>query len=142
MQVDKTILNTRGEAVDLASVVQGDRLVVSLTLIPERQAMASYVIADLLPAGFEIEGVLTAEDGAPNGPYAFLGELSYPQIAEARDDRFVAAIESRRGRSERFAYVVRAVTAGEFAMPGVVAEDMYMPDVTARSASSRVAIRP
>lgn len=142
LRVEKSILNTRGEAVDLASVVQGDRLIISLTLIPERQAMASYVIADLLPAGFEIEGVLTAEDGAPNGPYAFLGELSYPQVAEARDDRFVAAIESRGGRTERFAYVVRAVTAGEFALPGAVAEDMYRPDVTARSESSRVAIRP
>ena len=142
LRVEKSILNTRGEAVDLASVVQGDRLIISLTLIPERQAMASYVIADLLPAGFEIEGVLTAEDGVPNGPYAFLGELSYPQVAEARDDRFVAAIESRGGRTERFAYVVRAVTVGEFALPGAVAEDMYRPDVTARSESSRVAIRP
>lgn len=142
LQVDKAVLNMRGEAADLASVAQGDRLVISLTLTPERQAMASYVIADLLPAGFEIEGVLESEDGAPRGPYAFLGELSYPQIAEARDDRFIAAIESRRGRTERFAYVVRAVTAGEFALPGAVAEDMYRPDVTARSASSRVAIRP
>jgi uncharacterized protein YfaS (alpha-2-macroglobulin family) len=142
LRVEKSILNIRGEVVDPASVVQGDRLVISLTLTPERQAMASYVIADLLPAGFEIEGVLDAEDGAPNGPYAFLGELSYPQVAEARDDRFVAAIESRGGRTERFAYVVRAVTAGEFALPGAVAEDMYRPDVTARSESSRVAIRP
>lgn len=142
LRVDKSVLNMRGEAVDLASVAQGDRLIISLTLTPERQALASYIIADLLPAGFEIEGVLDPEDGGPNGPYAFLGELSYPQIAEARDDRFIAAIDSRRGRTERFAYVVRAVTAGEFALPGVVAEDMYRPDVTARSASSRVAIRP
>jgi len=142
LRLEKTILNTRGETVDPASVVQGDRLVISLELTPERQAMASYVIADLLPAGFEIEGVLTAGDGAPDGPYAFLGELSYPQVAEARDDRFVAAIESRSGRTERFAYVVRAVTAGEFALPGAVAEDMYRPDVTARTGSGRLAIRP
>ncbi|WBQ11734.1 alpha-2-macroglobulin family protein [Hyphomonadaceae bacterium BL14] len=142
LRLEKTILNTRGETVDPASVVQGDRLVISLELTPERQAMASYVIADLLPAGFEIEGVLTAGDGAPDGPYAFLGELSYPQVAEARDDRFVAAIESRSGRTERFAYVVRPVTAGEFALPGAVAEDMYRPDVTARTGSGRLAIRP
>ncbi len=142
LRVDKAVLDMRGEAVDLASVAQGQRLVISLTLSPERQALASYVIADLLPAGFEIEGVLDPADGAPGGPYAFLGELSYPQIAEARDDRFVAAIESRRGRTERFAYVVRAVTAGEFAIPGAVAEDMYRPDVTARSESSRLTVRP
>jgi uncharacterized protein YfaS (alpha-2-macroglobulin family) len=142
LRVAKAVLDMRGEAADLSTVAQGDRLVISLTLTPERQALASYVIADLLPAGFEIEGILDPEDGAPGGPYAFLGVLSQPQIAEARDDRFIAAIDSRRGRTERFAYVVRAVTAGEFALPGVVAEDMYMPDVTARSASSRVAIRP
>lgn len=142
LRVDKALLDMRGEAVDPSAVVQGDRLVISLTLTPERQAMASYVIADLLPAGFEIEGVLDPEDGAPGGPYAFLGELSYPQIAEARDDRFIAAIESRRGRTERFAYMVRAVTAGEFALPGAVAEDMYRPDVTARTPSGRLTVRP
>ena len=38
------------------------------------------------------------------------------------------------------AYVVRAVTPGEFAMPGVVAEDMYRPDVFARSRAGRVTI--
>ena len=38
------------------------------------------------------------------------------------------------------AYVVRAVTPGDFAMPGVVVEDMYRPTVFARSAPGRVTI--
>ena len=61
------------------------------------------------------------------------------KIAEARDDRYVAAIDLR-GEPRRLAYLVRAVTPGDFAMPGAVAEDMYRPAVFARSASGRVAI--
>ncbi|MEE2879658.1 MAG: hypothetical protein VX593_11685, partial [Pseudomonadota bacterium] len=59
--------------------------------------------------------------------------------AEARDDRFVAAIDVRSD-PVRLAYVVRAVTPGAFAMPGVNAEDMYRLDVFARSAPGRVTI--
>ncbi|MCC5996363.1 MAG: alpha-2-macroglobulin family protein [Oceanicaulis sp.] len=140
--LNKQVFTPGGQPADLSAAAQGDRLVVRLELTPERQALASYAIADLLPAGFEIEAVLEAADGAPDGAYAFLGELSAPQIAEARDDRFVAAIESRRGRTERFAYVVRTVTPGDYAMPGAVAEDMYRPDVTARTASGRLIVRP
>ncbi|KAA5800954.1 alpha-2-macroglobulin family protein [Alkalicaulis satelles] len=140
LDLEKQVFTVFGDAADLSAVSQGDRLVVLIELSPVRQALASYAIADLLPAGFEIEGLLEPSDGAPDGPYAFLGDLSYAQVTEARDDRFVAAIESRRGRTERFAYLVRAVTPGDFALPGAVAEDMYRPDVTARTGSSRLVI--
>jgi len=142
LQVEKRITDTAGRLAGLDRLSQGDRLVVAIELTPERRALASYVVADLLPAGFEIEAVLERRDGAPGGPYAFLGELSVPSIAEARDDRFVAAIDARGGQTQRFAYLVRVVTPGAFAMPGAAAEDMYRPDVFARSAPGQVVIRP
>ncbi|MGJ3231613.1 MAG: alpha-2-macroglobulin family protein [Oceanicaulis sp.] len=142
LRLEKTITDTAGRPVN-STVSQGDRLVVALTLRPERAALSSYGIDDLLPAGFEIEAGLPPLDGVPHGAYAFLGELDTLQIAEARDDRFVAALEARRepnGNPVRLAYLVRAVTPGDFALPGAVAEDMYKPEVFARTGAGRVRV--
>ncbi|WP_233245030.1 hypothetical protein, partial [Caulobacter sp. HMWF009] len=40
------------------------------------------------------------------------------------------------------AYVARAVTPGEFFLPGAVAKDMYRPAIQARSESGRTVIAP
>ncbi len=98
------------------------------------------VVADLLPAGFEIEAVLRPEDAGPSGPYSFLGELGYLDIAEARDDRFVASVDLFDQRRVTMAYMVRVVTPGQFTMPGVVAEHMYRPDTFARTGSQTIQV--
>jgi len=67
--------------------------------------------------------------------------LNQSRVTEARDDRFVSAIDAR-GEDLRLAYIVRAVTAGDFVLPGANAEDMYRPDVFARSRAGRVVIAP
>jgi len=143
LRVEKRITDTAGRPIN-STVAQGDRLVIALTVRPQRAALASYVIADLLPAGFEIEAMLNPEDGGTNGPYAFLGALDRPDIAEARDDRYVAAFEANGTPYDapvRLAYLVRAVTPGNFALPGAVSEDMYKPEVFARSGSGRITVQ-
>ena len=85
------------------------------------------VIDDALPAGFEIETVLGPDD-AKDGPFKFLGELSAADAQETRDDRYVAAIDLPGGKPFAVAYVARAVTPGDFYLPGAEARDMYRPD--------------
>lgn len=139
----KRIATRDGRPADLASVRQNDRLVVVITGTASDRRMHPAIIADLLPAGFEIETILDPEDGGGrdrNGPYKWAGELSYARVAEARDDRFVAAVDVRGGDRFTLAYVVRAVTPGEFVMPGAVVEDMYRPGVFARTSVGRVSI--
>jgi uncharacterized protein YfaS (alpha-2-macroglobulin family) len=84
--------------------------------------------------------VLRPDDGkSGNGAFSWVGDIHSAKVTETRDDRFVAAIDVRdKGRT--LAYVVRAVTPGDFTLPGVVTEDMYRPDVFARSSSGRVTI--
>ena len=140
--ITKRVATRDGRPADLSAVRQNDRLVVVLNGQPTDKRLHPAIIADLLPAGFEIEAVLTPEDGArkgASGPYDWIGEISRPKIAEARDDRFVAAIDLY-DRSFTLAYVVRAVSPGDFAMPGAVIEDMYRPGVVGRTGASRVAI--
>ena len=76
-----------------------------------------------------------------NGPFSWLGVISPTNVAESRDDRFVAALDLR-GQAFTVAYVVRAVTPGTFTNPGAVIEDMYRPGVFGRGAPSQVRIAP
>lgn len=140
LEIAKDIRRTDGGQARLDALNQGDRLVIAITLTPKERRRIPAVIADLLPAGFEIEAVLRPEDAGDTGPYAWLGQLASPSVAEARDDRFIAAIDLSDGRAVRLAYVVRAVTPGRFAVPGAVAEDMYDPAVFARSAPGEAVI--
>ncbi|MEL6727989.1 MAG: alpha-2-macroglobulin [Pseudomonadota bacterium] len=145
LSVSKRVRSMRGARVNLGDLTQGDQFVVALTLSPRERRNNPVILEDLLPAGFEIETVLRPADGdrefGPDGAFAWVGEIDQAETAEARDDRFVAAIDVV-GEDRTLAYVVRAVTPGTFTMPGVVAEDMYRPDVFARSAATEITIAP
>ena len=139
-RVSKDIFTLQGNRANLGSVSRGDRLVVKLSLIPEQKRTNPMIVEDLLPAGFEIEAVLRPDDGqSAKGAFSWIGDIDYANVTETRDDRFVSAIDVRDAPAT-LAYVVRAVTPGDFTLPGVVAEDMYRPEVFARSASGRVTI--
>lgn len=142
VSVSRSLTDRRGNAVDTAAIRRGDQIIVSLTITPEQTRAMPLIVADLLPAGFEIEGIIRQSDAGQTGPYAFLGNLAPTQIAEARDDRFIAALNTAGQDPLRIAYLVRAVTPGRFTQPGTVVEDMYRPDVFARSEAGQVVIRP
>ena len=74
-----------------------------------------------------------------DGPFAWLGRISYARITEKRDDRFVAALDVQ-GEAYTVAYVARAVTPGSYTLPGASIEDMYKPGVYGRSAAGRVRV--
>ncbi|KCZ60977.1 alpha-2-macroglobulin family protein [Hyphomonas chukchiensis] len=143
LKTDKTFYTMTGGKVDLSRIQQGDQLVVRVSVTPQENRLNPVIVADLLPAGFEIETVLRPADGRregeTSGAFAFLGDIAYAQTQQAQDDRYVAALDVY-GEPLTVAYVVRAVTPGDFAMPGVVVEDMYRPTVYARSAPGRVTI--
>ncbi len=149
--ISKRVFTLTGEAADLSALRQGQRVVVLLSGAPEGQRLHPAVLVDLLPAGLEIESVLKPEDGAQrfsyeregarDGPFAWAGKISASRVAEARDDRFVAAADVR-GESFQFGYIARAVTPGAYTMPGAQVEDMYRPGVYGRTAPGRVLIAP
>lgn len=139
----KRVATRDGRPAVLSSARQNDRFVVVLSGTAQDNRLHPAIIADLLPAGFEIETILRPDDGAGNGrngPFSWVGELSYPRVAEARDDRFVAAVDVNGRQRFTLAYVVRAVTPGSFVIPGAVIEDMYRPGVFSRTPVGRVEI--
>ncbi|NHK27045.1 alpha-2-macroglobulin family protein [Parvularcula flava] len=146
--LSKSVFTLDGQSASLGSVSQNDRYVIALSGQPQDQLLHAAVIVDMLPPGFEIESVLTPGDAGEEGIYRWLGDLSYTKVAEARDDRFVAALDVRRNADRAgsgqfaLAYVVRAVTPGEYVFPGAVVEDMYRPGIFARTGAGRLAVAP
>ncbi|MCI5045510.1 MAG: hypothetical protein MRY72_12505, partial [Aquisalinus sp.] len=144
--LNKRIRTLDGRPVDLASVSQNDRFVISVSGQPQDFRLHPAIVVDMLPPGFEIESVVSEADGARNGIYGWLGGVSRAKVAEARDDRFIAAIDLRRYEGTQgfgrfmLAYVVRAVTPGTYVLPGAVIEDMYRPGTYGRTAVQQVSI--
>ena len=152
--LDKAFFALDGRPLDPSQMVQGQRVIVRLRGESQQGRAMMTVIDDALPAGFEIDATLSPEDAdaaaetppgpgevaKPKGPYAFLGALTKASVQEKRDDRYVAAMTVPGQKGFALAYVARAVTPGDFFLPGATAGDMYRPSVVARTAPRRVKI--
>jgi len=130
-----------GGRIDPENLRQGDRVIVVVSGRTQQARSTALVVDDPLPAGFEIETVLGPDD-AQSGPFRFLGELTAADVQESRDDRYVAALDLPGRSPFAFAYVARAVTPGDFLLPGAEARDMYRPAINARTSAERTKIAP
>jgi uncharacterized protein YfaS (alpha-2-macroglobulin family) len=138
--IERDYYTPEGDLVDVSTVAQNDRFVVVLTVTSDHRYGGHLLVTDPIPAGFEIEN----PDISASGDTASLGWLSTDSAThtEARTDRFVAAVDRDDDASTEFtvAYTVRAVSPGVFAQPGATVEDMYRPDLNARSAPGTVEV--
>ena len=156
--LEKAFFSPDGHPIDPAQMTQGQRVIVRLHGESQQGRAMLTVVDDALPAGFEIDSALSPEDAdtaastsgdaasdpedkaKPKGAYAFLGVLTKASVQEKRDDRYVAALTLPGRKGFTLAYLARAVTPGDFFLPGAVAGDMYKPAVTAHTAARRVKI--
>jgi uncharacterized protein YfaS (alpha-2-macroglobulin family) len=91
-----------------------------------------------LPAGWEIAGRFNA--GAVPG-MDWLGELSETSAQPAADDRFAAVVDLTNQKPDfRVAVRLRAVTPGDYEIPGAELSDMYRPMVFARQGANRIKV--
>ena len=139
--VSRSIFRPDGTAADLGKARQTDLFVVVIKgTRTDASEPAQTLVVDLLPAGFEIE-TATVSKGRSTTDYSWLPELTDATYIEQRDDRFIAALDLKNGAKDfTLAYVVRAVTQGEFKYPALVAEDMYEPDTTGRTAIGKLTV--
>ncbi|MBR9972547.1 alpha-2-macroglobulin family protein [Magnetospirillum sulfuroxidans] len=150
--VAKHYFDMAGNAVDPTQVTRNDRLIVVLEGAASAKVAGSYAVLDLLPAGWDIEGVIR-----PDQPgYGWLGTLSDPPLRQGRDDRFVAALDLPEQRMAdtvkdreahafapwtfKLAYAVRAVSPGEYVLPAARVEHMYRPALQARTEMGRLTV--
>ncbi|HVB18003.1 MAG TPA: hypothetical protein VNF04_15800, partial [Stellaceae bacterium] len=131
--VSRAVFHPDGSPADLSKVRQGDLFVVVISGERKPAGAARALVVDLLPAGFEIQ-TATAAGGDSSSSYPWLKKPSDTAYAEGRDDRYIAALDLRGAGKFSLAYVVRAVTPGQFKYPALVVEDMYEPETTGRTA--------
>lgn len=111
--------------------------IVALNITCDEDAK-NLLVADLLPAGFEIENPRLSSGGFRGG--AFSGAVA-PSYLEVRDDRLVLAFNALSKGHHGFYYIVNAVTPGKFQYPAVEAECMYDASVRGNSAVSAIEVK-
>ncbi|MGD9537092.1 MAG: alpha-2-macroglobulin [Alphaproteobacteria bacterium] len=137
--IERRLLNLDGAELKEAALKQGDLVIVRLFGQVTEEGGHHVLLVDLLPAGLEIENPqLSGADVVKSLPW--LNQLSVIEHASARDDRFVAAMRLSSGASFEVAYLARAVTPGDYALPAPYAESMYRADVYGVGATGRLMV--
>jgi uncharacterized protein YfaS (alpha-2-macroglobulin family) len=140
-RIERQTYTLDGDPVDAAQVKQNTRLVVVLKITESQPQFGRIMVADYLPAGFEIDNPHLVSSG-DTGTLPWITDALEPVNTEFRDDRFTAAFDRKRGDAAVFtvAYVVRAVSPGTYVQPQASVEDMYRPDRYGRSDSGKVEV--
>ena len=121
LKVRKTFYNRFGQRITNNRFKQNDLVVVKLSINGTTNArVENVVMADILPAGFEIENARLTD--VPE--LSWIKDKSIPQYEDIRDDRINMFVEVT-GTVRHYYYLVRAVSKGVFQMGPVGADAMY-----------------
>lgn len=120
-----------------SELAHGDLVRVTVELHAPTQ-VRNLVVIDPLPGGLQIEDpALSTRWARPDSATGLQVNL-----AEKRDDRMVLFCDLDGGKQATFTYTARAVSRGEFVVPGVAAEAMYDPSLHAyRGSEGRLRVR-
>jgi len=142
-KIERSYHSVDGETVDPSKSKQNQRFVVVLKMTEPDPQFGRVIVADYLPAGFEIDNPRLVSSGE-TGTLAWITDAAEPVTTEFRDDRFTAAFNRNKDSSPVFtvAYVVRAVSPGRYVLPQAKVEDMYHPDRLGRTPTAAIEISP
>jgi hypothetical protein len=140
-KIERLTYTLDGDPVDAKTVKQNTRLAVVLRITEAQPQFGRLVVADYLPAGFEIDNPRLVSSG-DTGTLSWITNALEPVDSQFRDDRFTAAFLRKRDDPAVFtvAYVVRAVAPGKYVRPQASVEDMYWPDRFGRTATESVEV--
>ena len=140
-KIERKYYTLAGKPADPAKAKQNDRFAVVLKITEPQPQFGRLIVADYLPAGFEIDNPRLVSSG-DTGTLAWIEDAQEPVNSEFRDDRFSAAFQRKSGDPSVFtvAYVVRAVSPGRYVHPQAYVEDMYRPDRFGRTVTGTVEV--
>ncbi|HEY7245047.1 MAG TPA: alpha-2-macroglobulin [Xanthobacteraceae bacterium] len=140
-RIERKYYTLAGKPADPSMARQNDRFAVVLKITEPQPQFARIIVADYLPAGFEIDNPRLVSSG-DTGTLSWIEDAQEPASSEFRDDRFSAAFDRKPNDPSVFtvAYVVRAVSPGRYVHPQAYVEDMYRPDRFGRTASGTIEV--
>lgn len=137
IKIRRSLLTREGKDISLDKIVQGEIIVVDLTIQAD-VAYKNVIVEDLLPACFEIENprIATSEkvDWMTKDNFA-------PDQIDVRDDRLLLFTDLPSIQIIHYRYVVRAVTKGKFALPAISASCMYDPSIASASGQGNIEVK-
>jgi alpha-2-macroglobulin len=140
-KIERLYFTLDGKPADPTKARQNDRFAVVLRITEPQPQFGRVIVADYLPAGFEIDNPRLVSSGE-TGTLPWIQDAAPPVNSEFRDDRFSAAFNRHGGDPSVFtvAYIVRAVSPGTYVHPQAFVEDMYRPDRYGRTGSGTVEV--
>ncbi len=140
-KIERNYFTLDGQRADPTHAKQNQRFVVVLKVTEPQPQFGRIIVADYLPAGFEIDNPRLVSSG-DTGKLSWIADAAEPTHTEFRDDRFTAAFDRSVSSKPVFAvaYVVRAVSPGTYVLPQAKVEDMYRPDRFGRTATGKIEI--
>ena len=140
-KIERSYHTLAGEAADPSRARQNQRFVVVVKVTEPQPQFGRVIVADYLPAGFEIDNPRLVSSGETS-TLDWITDGAEPVNSEFRDDRFTAAFDRSADSSPAFtvAYVVRAVSPGRYVLPQAKVEDMYRPDRFGRTATGAIEV--
>src|SRR5204863_4116927 len=141
-KIERSYFTLDGKPADPSKARQNDRFAVVLKITEAKPEYGHIMVADYLPAGFEIDNPHLVSSGDA-GTLDWIEDGLEPQNAEFRDDRFNAAVDRASDAKSVFtvAYVVRAVSPGKYVLPQAYVEDMYNPSRYGRTGTGTIEVR-
>ena len=141
-KLERSFHTLDGEDADVTHAKQNQRFVVVLKITDAQPQFARVALIDYLPAGFEIDNPRLVSSG-DTGTLDWIENAGTPVHTEFRDDRFTAAFDRTNSDPAVFtvAYVVRAVSPGDYVLPQAGVEDMYRPDRFGRTGTGKVGVQ-
>src|SRR5437764_910003 len=126
--IERLYYTLDGEPAEIGKVKQNERFAVVLKITEGQPTFGRIIVADYLPAGFEIDNPRLVSSG-DTGTLSWIEDAKDPTHSEFRDDRFTAAFDRASGDKAVFtvAYAVRTVSPGKYVLPQVYGEDVYPP---------------
>ena len=140
-RIERSFFRLDGTPVEANAIRQNDRLVVALKITELEAAPARLILVDRLPAGLEIDNPDLFDGGSAEN-LDWVKATVAPSHTETKDDRFIASFERDGADKAEFAiaYVVRAVSPGQYVLPPASIEDMYRPERYGRTGFGAVEI--
>ena len=94
-KIERQTYTLDGDPVDPTQVKQNTRIVVVLKITEAQPQFGRVIVADYLPAGFEIDNPHLVSSG-DTGTLSWITDAREPVNTEFRDDRFTAAFERKK----------------------------------------------
>ena len=140
-KLERLYFTLDGKPANPAKASQNQRFAVVLKITESVPQYGRIIVADYLPAGFEIDNPRLVSSG-DTGTLDWIENAAEPVYSEFRDDHFAAAFDRTSKSPTVFtvAYVVRAVSPGTYVQPQAFVEDMYRPDRFGRTGTGTIEV--